>query len=78
VAVAAQREQTQAGILKVAAAELRKLGLSVTLCELGAGCYRILEAGTGNPFIASIRERWPDWIPDSAFPMPRGSRPKGR
>src|SRR6266404_225104 len=77
VAVAAQREQTQAGILKVAAAELRKLGLSVTLCELGAGCYRILEAGTGNPFIASIRERWPDWIPDSAFPMPRGSSTEG-
>src|SRR3982074_2571124 len=53
VAVAAQREQTQAGILKVAGAELRKLGLSVTLCELGDGCYRILEAGTGNPVLAS-------------------------
>jgi signal transduction histidine kinase len=77
VAVAAQREQTQAGILKVAAAELRKLGLSVTLCELGDGCYRILEAGTGNPFIASIQARWPDWIPDSAFPMPRGSSTEG-
>ena len=77
VAVAAQREQTQAGILKVAAAELRKLGLSVTLCELGAGCFRILEAGTGNPFITSIQARWPDWIPDSAFPMPRGSSTEG-
>src|SRR6202171_499731 len=77
VAVAAQREQTQAGILKVAAAELRKLGLSVTLCELGAGCFRILEAGTGNPFITSIQARWPDWIPDSAFPMPRGASTEG-
>jgi signal transduction histidine kinase len=77
VAVAAQREQTQAGILKVAGAELQKLGLSVTLCELGTGCFRILVAGAGNPFIASIQERWPDWIPDSAFPMPRGSSNEG-
>jgi signal transduction histidine kinase len=68
VAVAAQREQTQAGILRVAREELQKLGFSVTLCELGDGCFRILEAGAGNPFIPAIQERWPDWIPASAFP----------
>src|SRR5262249_29728098 len=40
VAVAAQRERTQAGILRVAREELQKLGLSVTLCEIGAGRFR--------------------------------------
>jgi PAS domain S-box-containing protein len=73
VAVAAQRERTQAGILRAAREELQKLGLSVTLCELGAGRFRILEAGAGNPFIVAIQQRWPGWIPDSAFPMARAS-----
>ena len=73
VAVAAQRESTQAGILRVAREGLERLGLSATLCELGPGCFRVLEAGSGNPFIAQIQQRWPDWIPDSAFPMPRSS-----
>ncbi len=70
VAVAAQRESTQAGILKVAREELMRLGLSVTLCELGDGCFRIIEAGTGNPFIGDIQQRWGEWIPSAAFPMP--------
>jgi signal transduction histidine kinase len=70
VAVAAQRESTQGAILRVAREELQKLGLSVTLCELGEGRFRILEAGGANPFIPEIRQRWPDWIPASAFPMP--------
>ena len=73
VAVAAQRERTQGGILRVAREGLEKLGLSVTLCELARGRFRILEAGQGNPFIPWIRERWPDWIPDSAFLIPSGS-----
>ncbi len=73
VAVAAQRETTQAGILRVAREGLERLGLSATLCELGPGCFRVVEAGSGNPFIAQIQQRWPDWIPDSAFPMPRSS-----
>jgi two-component system sensor histidine kinase HydH len=73
VAVAAQREHDQAGILKVAREQLEKLGLSVTLCELAPGRFRILEAGAGNPFISFIRQRWPEWVPDSAFPLPRGS-----
>jgi len=73
VAVAAQRESTQAGILRVAREGLERLGLSATLCELGPGCFRVVEAGSGNPFIAQIQQRWPDWIPDSAFPMPRSS-----
>ena len=73
VAVAAQRERTQAGILHVARKELEKLGLSVTLCELSPGRFRILEPGSGNPFIPWITQRWPDWVPDSAFPMPRGT-----
>jgi signal transduction histidine kinase len=71
VAVAAQREHTQAGILRVAREQLEKLGLSVTLCELARGRFRILEAGRGNPFIPFIQQRWPEWIPDSAFPLPR-------
>jgi signal transduction histidine kinase len=73
VAVAAQRESTQAGILRVAREGLERLGLSATLCELGPGCFRVVEAGSGNPFISQIQQRWPEWIPDSAFPMPRGS-----
>ena len=73
VAVAAQRETTQAGILREAREGLERLGLSATLCELGPGCFRVVEAGSGNPFIAQIQQRWPDWIPDSAFPMPRSS-----
>jgi len=73
VAVAAQRERTQAGILRAAHERLEKLGLSVTLCELAPGRFRILESGAGNPFIPWIRERWPDWVPDSAFSVPRGS-----
>jgi signal transduction histidine kinase len=73
VAVAAQRENTQAGILRVARERLEQLGLSATLCELGPGCFRVLDAGSGNPFISQIQQRWPDWIPDTAFPMPRSS-----
>ncbi len=73
VAVAAQRERTQAGILRVAREQLQRLGLSVTLCELGAGRFRILEAGAGNPFISSPQQTWPGWIPDSVFPMARAS-----
>jgi signal transduction histidine kinase len=73
IAVAAQREQTQAGILRVAREGLEKLGLSTTLCELGPGSFRILVAGAGNPFIPWIQQRWGDWIPDSVFPMPRSS-----
>jgi signal transduction histidine kinase len=69
VAVAAQRESTQEGILRVARDELVKLGFSVTLCELGEGCFRIIEKGAGNPFIGAIQERWGEWIPASAFPM---------
>ncbi|HZR07124.1 MAG TPA: ATP-binding protein [Myxococcales bacterium] len=73
VAVAAQREHTQARILQVAREQLEKLGLSVTLCQLAPGRFRILEAGAANPYIAFIRQRWPDWAPDSAFPLPRDS-----
>jgi signal transduction histidine kinase len=73
VAVAAQREHTQAGILRVAREQLEALGLSVTLCELAPGRFRIVHAGSANPFISWIRERWPDWAPESAFPMPRGN-----
>jgi signal transduction histidine kinase len=73
VAVAAQREHTREGILKVAHEQLEKLGLFVTLCELAPGRFRILQAGAANPFIPFIRQRWPDWIPDSAFPLPRGT-----
>ena len=73
VAVAAQRERTQAGILRVARDELQRLGLSVTLCELGAGRFRILDAGAGNPYIAAFQQKWPEWIPDSAFPITRAS-----
>src|SRR6267142_2384319 len=73
VAVAAQRERTQAGILRVAREQLQRLGLSVTLCELGAGRFRILEAGAGNPFISTLQRTWPGWIPDSVFPMARAS-----
>ncbi len=73
VAVAAQREHTQAAILHVAREKLEKLGLSVILCELAPGRFRILEAGAENSFIPLIRQRWPDWVPDSAFPLPRGS-----
>jgi two-component system sensor histidine kinase HydH len=71
VAVAAQREHTQEGILRVAREQLEKLGLSVTLCELAPGRFRILHAGAANPFIPWIQQRWPDWAPDSAFPLPR-------
>jgi signal transduction histidine kinase len=73
VAVAAQREHTQAGILKAAREQLEKLGLEVVLCELAPGRFRILEGGATSPYVSAIRERWPDWVPDAAFPMPRGS-----
>ena len=73
VAVAAQREHTQAGILRVAREQLEKLGLSVTVCELASGRFRIVHAGAANPFIAWIRQKWPEWVPDSAFPLPRGA-----
>src|SRR5262249_1232392 len=73
VAVAAQRERTQAGILRVSRDELQRLGLSVTLCELGAGRFRILDAGSDNPYVSALQQKWPDWIPDSAFPIARAS-----
>lgn len=73
VAVAAQREHTQAGILKVAREQLERLGLSVILCELAPGRFRILHSSANSSFLSAIRERWPDWAPDAAFSVPRGS-----
>jgi len=59
----------------VAAAELRKLGLSVPSASWGPAATGS-SSGTANPFIASIRERCRIGSPTSAFPMLGGPRPR--
>jgi len=70
VAVAAQRETTEAAILRVAREELKKLGFRVVLSEIGDGKFRVLDAGEGTPVTRALEERWGQWVPISAFPTP--------
>ncbi len=76
-AAAALREETEPAILRVVRERLEASGLSATLSEVEPGRFRIVEAGSRNPFIAAVQARWPQWAPAEAFPMPQGSTDEG-
>jgi PAS domain S-box-containing protein len=68
VAVAAQRQATEKGILRLVAERLAAVALSVHFSEVSGETFRLLDmGGPAHAGIAALRRRWPQEMPVAAF-----------
>src|SRR5216683_5215843 len=68
VAVSAQRQATQEGILRLVADRLAAAGLSVHFSAVSGETFQLLDlGGPAHAGIAALRQRWPQELPVAAF-----------
>ena len=68
VAVSAQRQATQEGILRLVADRLAAAGLSVHFSAVSGETFQLLDLGApAHAGIAALRQRWPQELPVAAF-----------